>query len=66
MLTKKEVQERLCALAAEVMDRRFKFSCAADCFCGRVPPVDPGDYRFDEEVMSFIEGAVRSQLKDAE
>ncbi len=65
-LERGEVINRLCALSAHVMDKRFGCSHAADCFCADARPrrsdrID--EYQFDQEVLEFIEMAVAEKLR---
>lgn len=62
-MLKVEVQGRLCALARDVMDKKFGFRKAADCFCGaNGADSNPMHFQFDPEVLKFIEDAVRKAL----
>ena len=57
-----EVIERLCALVAEVGERKFKHSVAHDCFCAHAHT----NHRFDFQphTLEYIEQAVRQVLQD--
>jgi hypothetical protein len=74
-LTKDQVVRRFCQLATRVMSERFEDKLPADCFCGQSAPIPVGramlfqllsmdDYRFDEEVLRFIERAVDAALPE--
>jgi len=63
-LNRKETITRLCQLAGKVREAKFPQQ-AADCFCNdsffrRVGSWS--DFRFDSEVMRFIEEAVNEKL----
>jgi hypothetical protein len=62
-LTREEVIQRLCILCSEVGHVAYKDDQAHDCFCNEVV-TDPGNFRFDEVVMDFIEGATRRAIFD--
>lgn len=78
-MTKDEVLLRLCRVAAKVREHEPLTSAAgqslaADCFCDQSAPRDEvamemfrdmglSNFRFDEEVMKFIEGAVEKALQ---
>lgn len=57
MMEKQEVIERLCDLCADVGEH-FEYYYAADCFCDD----DDKDFRFEEEVLEFIENAVKEKI----
>ena len=62
---KQEVLRRFCALGARVAERRFDWHFASDCFCGDNfdSVVGLGGYwRWDAEVLEFIEQAVEQAL----
>ena len=78
-MSRDEVLKRLCQMAAKVREhpplaKKAGQSLAADCFCGQSAPKDPclmnvfmslsmDDYRFNDEVMAFIEAAVDRALQ---
>lgn len=61
MIKKEKVLERLCEISSEVMDAMYNCSKPADCFCGDNPG-HPNHFQFSEEVLSFIEDAVREKI----
>lgn len=74
---REEIIERLCALSYRVMEERFRFQRAADCFCHRREEkeamIGPKEkemldtmYTFDESVIQFIERAVQRALEEKE
>lgn len=72
-MTKDEVIVRFCSLASKVRSR-FTPSIPADCFCGQPKDdldhaffraIGMGYFRFDEQVMTFIEGAVTKALTES-
>ncbi len=68
-LDREEVVKRLCALSSTVMTRRFGCDLAADCFCEDARQRRPDridEYRFDQEVLEFIEQAVKEKLEKAD
>lgn len=60
MLDKKEVIERLCLLSSIVAEDHFNWGLGADCICKHVRA---DSFRYEREVMEFIEGAVHEKLK---
>lgn len=58
----RNITRRFCRIASEV---REQLGGSADCFCGdRCWPKSMRDtFRFDEEVIAFIESAVQEKLK---
>lgn len=67
MLTQEQVLERLCALSTGIRDEVLGLSVASDCFC--LGKVKPEDFRFEEDVIKFIESAVKEyteKVQDAE
>lgn len=60
-MEKKELIARLCSLSREVMEKKFCYQRAADCFCGE-NPVTAGEFQFSPEILAFIETAVRKEL----
>jgi hypothetical protein len=59
-VAREEVIERLCLLASEVGTIIYNDESAHDCFCTTVR--DPAEFCFDEEVIAFIESAVRQAI----
>jgi hypothetical protein len=63
-ISRDEAVTRMCALAAVVMEKKFDYTEAADCFCATNPLARSTDmYRFSDAVMRFIELAVRDAIK---
>lgn len=64
MLTKQQVIERLCKLSTKVGEEVFCNQKAHDCFCGenKTSEVFSGGFQFEEEVIEFIEEAVREKM----
>ena len=60
--TKQDVIERLCKLAAKVGEH-YGYSYAHDCFCHQSEQ-SLFDFRFDDEILEFIEDAVESKMKE--
>jgi len=61
-----EVIKRFCALSTEVMNKKFNNQVSADCFCAQSPFNRPDliqFYHFDEQIIAFIENAVRERLR---
>jgi hypothetical protein len=58
-MTKQQVIERLCALTTMVGDKVFSNKYAHDCFCKASP-----NFQFEEEILLFIENAVRMRADD--
>jgi hypothetical protein len=63
LLSKQQVLERLCFLANSVMNGAFACQHSADCFCGVVNDVLPENWRFESEVLEFIEQATQEKLR---
>jgi len=62
-MKKKEIIARFCKLSTKVNNDFFKFEFAADCFCGdNNISTKMNDFRFDEEIIKFIEDAVDKKL----
>jgi len=61
MNNKEDVIERLCLLASKVGKDEFKHEISHDCFCG-VNKYDVSTFRFEDEVIQFIENAVNKEL----
>ena len=61
LLEKEQVIKELCKLCTNVNDEVFRYSVATDCFCTKE---DSCDYRFDEEVLTFIKDAVLFKIKN--
>ena len=59
MLDKQQIISRLCALATKVGEDAFNNLKAHDCFCG---DKFSNDFRFEEEVLRYIESAVNHKL----
>lgn len=61
------VTARLCALVSEVGEKVFQSRHETDCFCriASMTPMTPhgNDPRVHEDVMKFIENAVRDAIK---
>jgi hypothetical protein len=63
LLTQDQVKARFCDLSRKVMAEKFSYDFAADCFCGSNPMSGILDeYRFEKEIMEFIEQAVEEKL----
>ena len=62
-LNREQLLTRLCALGKVVQDH-LGYRYAADCFCGNNPlGTDPrNDFRWDAEVVDFIDDAVREKV----
>lgn len=70
MLTKEEVLKRLCKLSTKIATEIYRNHFAADCFCGQSSPsiyralfVGADDYRFETEVLEFLESAVEEKME---
>lgn len=66
-MTQEDVIARLCALATEVGgSEKFHNMYAHDCFCADRESIPPDSYyarfQFQEEIILYIEGAVRDAL----
>lgn len=62
-LLKEELLPELCSLSQEVLLKRFgSEGMMADCFCENKPHLDPESYRYSEEILAFIQTAVRDAL----
>jgi hypothetical protein len=59
-VTKLEVIRRLCLLASEVGTMVYNDESDHDCFCSIHDEHD--EFRFDEEVIAFIESTVRQAI----
>ena len=57
---KQDVIERLCKLAAKVGEH-YEYQYAHDCFCHQSEQ-SLMDFRFEEEILEFIEEAVESKI----
>ena len=57
-LSRDKVIERLCLLLSEVNSVKYRWSVASDCICNE----SDNNYRMDEEVLEFVEQAVRDKL----
>lgn len=62
MLTQEQVLERLCALSTGVRDEVLGLGVASDCFC--LGKVKPEDFRFEEDVIKFIESAIKEYTEE--
>lgn len=62
-MDKQEVLTKLCMIANKVMDH-FEYQYSADCFCGS-NTLCGHSFRFDEEILKFIEAAVDKQIAEA-
>lgn len=57
-MTREELDKRFCVLGSLVAALRYEYAFAADCFCPDVA-VFTGDYwRWDEQIIEYIEKAV--------
>lgn len=61
-MTKEDVIEKFCMIAMNVMEKRFHYSEAADCFCHCCNQRSFRDYHFSPHVLTFIEQAVNDAL----
>lgn len=61
-MTKDEVVERLCELASRVGSEVFQDQSAHNCFCGENDLSERFGFRFDEEVLLWIESAVKERM----
>jgi hypothetical protein len=61
-----EVVTRFCKLA-DLVGSHFKNAHACDCFCDPSTPLDKQDmnYRFEPEIVAFIEAAVTVAIQKA-
>jgi hypothetical protein len=59
LFTKQEVIEKFCILSTDVMKKVFDNQYPADCFCGEK---EYHHYQFSDEVMSFIENAIKEAI----
>jgi len=59
-----QIIERLCNLVSEVGSVRYHDELPHDCFCGINPRGIKFDFQFDEEIIAFIESAVRERLSN--
>lgn len=57
-LSRDKVIERLCLLLSEVNIVKYRWSVASDCICNE----SDNNYRMDEEVLEYVEQAVRVKL----
>lgn len=57
-ISRDKVIERLCALLSEVNSIKYQWSVASDCICNE----SDNNYRMDEEVLEYVEQAVRAKL----
>lgn len=62
--TPKKVIERLCNLVSEVGSVRYADTIPHDCFCGKNPRGVKFDFQVDEDIINFIESAVRARLSN--
>ena len=62
-MNRDEVIKRFCALSSEVTGVVYEWKHAADCFCEYAALEG---YRFDEQVMQFIEDAVYKAILEAQ
>jgi hypothetical protein len=60
----RKVIERLCNLVSEVGSVRYRDELPHDCFCGENPRDIKFDFQCDEEIIAFIESAVRARLSN--
>lgn len=60
-MKKQDVLEAFCKLSALVGENVFKNQQAFDCFCGENPIVS--SYAFSEQIMLFIEDAVKEKME---
>lgn len=63
-MTKQEVLERLCALSTRV-GRHLDHEYSHDCFCGAGRKDFVNGFRFDEQILAFIEAAVNDRIGKA-
>lgn len=66
-INREQVLTRLCALGSAVQ-RHLGYQYAADCFCGgnKLSTREAaGPFRWDSEVVDFIETAVRKRIQAA-
>ena len=59
--TKDEVVQRLCMICTEIQHYKHKYETPADCFCSKSEVVDD-QYRFDMDIVQYIEDAVHAKL----
>jgi DNA-directed RNA polymerase specialized sigma24 family protein len=59
---REEVLIRLCILSSEVGETVYHDEIAHNCFCGAFR--NSAGFQFDEEVLRFIESAVRQAIID--
>lgn len=58
-----EVIERFCDLASDVGRHVYNSQYAHDCFCGSsFMQFISGEFRFDTEIMEFVEAAVYEKI----
>jgi hypothetical protein len=69
MINQQQVKDRLCQLTYNVMAEVFNGSIPADCWCGKreekmaAMRIDWVTYQFSEDVLAFIEQAVRADIE---
>ena len=61
-MTHTEILRRFCLLAELVNREQFKFAIPTDCFCNDRHTQDNIHFQFSDQVMEFIEEAVKQQL----
>lgn len=62
-LSKQEVIKRLCRITEKVCKEKFEYEIPADCFCGSNSLSGAASrYRFDEQILKFIEDAVQEKI----
>ncbi len=62
-MKKIEIIRRLCTLTTLVGDKKFNHQIPHDCFCDEIH-IDNRFFRFDEEIIKFIENAVKDKLDE--
>jgi hypothetical protein len=66
-LSRAEAMRRLCELTSKVAGAQFSWTVAADCWCGDRLRCrsELDDYRFESEVVEFIESAVNAAMRSS-
>jgi hypothetical protein len=74
-MTRDEVVKRFCRLATRVASEHFDSMEASDCFCESpdnselkravFAPLGMDDYRFSERILTFIEEAVDTAMRES-
>lgn len=66
-MTRGELDKRFCVLGSLITSLRFEHAYAADCFCPEIAVFTGDRWRWDEQVIEYIEKAViRAIAKDSD